>query len=599
LVFQGSDSIFNWYGNQALKSQKFYDSLKSVAYKRKITSVLYQLAFKSPSSQTQNVEPVITSREMPYVQYSGKIVHKIEIIRLLPFTPDSTKNLQGFLNRFGNSLHTLTRQSVIRKEMFFKPGDELDPLVLADNERILRALPFIDEANIQVVETSPGSDSVDLIVVTKDKFSYAFSGTIKNARKFSVRVWSVNVMGLGHRFDNKISVNTERTPVVLYEEGKYEISNIGGSFIKGLLKYTRNDDDRREITAGISRDLIPPLFDNAFGIKAGVTTYPASVNDPDGYSSEIRIGSYQTDLYYTNGIALKKNIRAKVKHPSYLLLSARSISLDYFSRPFVSADSNLGYRSRLTLIGGIGIARNNYFITNYVFSFGKTEDIPYGYTFQLIGGYELGEFYNRPYTGLLLGYGNYFTNAGYVYSIVEVGTYYKDSQFQQGLLQCNASYATPAFKIKNARIRNYLNINYTQGFHRISGEVIRMDDRNGFEGLGINDLLGQKRLVAGTESVVFTPWYIYGFSTAVYGFVNCGILTTEDKALFDNPIYVGLGVGLRIRNENLVFNTLQIQFSYFPVEPPGASATDFSLSGIPEKSISGFYSNAPSIPSFY
>ncbi len=597
LHYISDDSLRKVYGKNIDRSEAFYDSLKTIAYKRKWTSILYNFAIKN-NSESEGLENVISTKDLPFVSYKGKVINNIEIIRLKPFDTLQISTTRKFLSKAGNSLHILTRQSVVEKNLLVKKGEKLDPVVISDNERILRTLPFIDEANIQIVETSANSDSVDIIIITKDKFSYAFNPVIKSINKFSFKFWSVNFLGLGHKFENNLSYNSNRDPRLYYEEGKYEVANIAGSFTRGLLTYKRNDLGRKKYTVGINRDFIPPTFNNAYGSKLTYVTYPKLINTSDSTTQNLNISYSVIDAYYSWGFALsRKNM--SVYHPPYLMISGRLINTSYYSRPYISADSNLGFRERTTVLGGISLVKNNYFITNYVYGFGKTEDIPYGFTVQINGGYEIGEYYNRPYTGIILAYGDFFNKFGYVSGKLSVGSYFKNSSFEQGLADLLLRFASPVSKIADGRLRNYLDINLTYGFNRLPGEIILLNDKYGMKGLSNNDLTGQKRFITGWESVYYTPWYIYGFATAIYAFADFGILAGKDQSFIRSKVYTGVGLGVRIRNENLVFNTLQLQVTYFPRPPAGADNLEFSSSGIPELQLDGFYTTAPVIPSFY
>jgi len=68
-----------------------------------------------------------------------------------------------------NRVHWKTRSSFIEDEVLFKAGDCFDPLLLDESERILRALPFIDEAHVFLVPVA--DDEVHVVVDTRDDWS--------------------------------------------------------------------------------------------------------------------------------------------------------------------------------------------------------------------------------------------------------------------------------------------------------------------------------------------------------------------------------------------------------------------------------------------
>jgi len=80
------------------------------------------------------------------------------------------------LQELANGVHVTTRESVLRREMRLAPGDPFDPDLLAESERELRGLSFLDDAEIDLRPV--GADSVDLVVRTRDQWSFIPSAII-------------------------------------------------------------------------------------------------------------------------------------------------------------------------------------------------------------------------------------------------------------------------------------------------------------------------------------------------------------------------------------------------------------------------------------
>ncbi len=99
--------------------------------------------------------------------YTGRTITKIDIVRKNIFD-DKIASDHGspFYYRWANSLHIMTRQSVIERELLFKVGNKLDLERIIETERNLRLGGFIGEVNIEAA--SDGADGVDLKVVTTD-----------------------------------------------------------------------------------------------------------------------------------------------------------------------------------------------------------------------------------------------------------------------------------------------------------------------------------------------------------------------------------------------------------------------------------------------
>ena len=74
-----------------------------------------------------------------------------------------------WLFRAANFLHIETKDSVIRRELLVKPGENVTQGKIEEAERDLRALPFIKEATIIQKQTPDGA--VDLFVKTQDSWT--------------------------------------------------------------------------------------------------------------------------------------------------------------------------------------------------------------------------------------------------------------------------------------------------------------------------------------------------------------------------------------------------------------------------------------------
>ena len=81
------------------------------------------------------------------------------------------------------------------------------------------------------------------------------------------------------------------------------------------------------------------------------------------------------------------------------------------------------------------------------------------------------------------------------------------------------------------------------------------------------------------ESVLFSPAKIYGFRIAWFAFGDLGYLFGSNQLFNQGKVISRIGLGVRLRNDNLVFNTLQIRFSFYPNLPRYSSVSNFNVSG--------------------
>lgn len=104
----------------------------------------------------------------------GETINRIDVHAYPPFEGGGTRFTER-LARLATSLHSTTRAAVIRRFIPIRVGDACVDFRLREAERILRAQPFIADANLIVVPDSSGG--VDVDVVTFDEVSLVLDGS--------------------------------------------------------------------------------------------------------------------------------------------------------------------------------------------------------------------------------------------------------------------------------------------------------------------------------------------------------------------------------------------------------------------------------------
>jgi hypothetical protein len=74
-------------------------------------------------------------------------------------------------------------------------------------------------------------------------------------------------------------------------------------------------------------------------------------------------------------------------------------------------------------------------------------------------------------------------------------------------------------------------------------------------------------MVTTLQTQFYAPWNVLGFQMGP--FVNCsfGFIGGVPTQFNSRQLYSQIGIGLLIKNDNLVFNTFQLSFSFYPVMP--------------------------------
>ncbi|NJO89852.1 MAG: hypothetical protein HC831_13570 [Chloroflexia bacterium] len=202
-----------------------------------------------------------TKSETDFIKYEGRIIRNIGFKQLNVFGPtieDTTREAVTWIEKTGNKFHFKTKPYLLRNSLIIKSGYPLDPLKLADNERILREAKYIQDAKIYVHPISEGIDSVDVYIVVKDVWSKAFDLKLDNLYGGSFSLWDRNIFGFGHENQNSIYWDSKENEALGYE-GVYNIPNIGGSFIRGRGLYS-DKFGNRIYGISIDRTFLHPIL---------------------------------------------------------------------------------------------------------------------------------------------------------------------------------------------------------------------------------------------------------------------------------------------------------------------------------------------------
>jgi len=128
-------------------------------------------------------------------------------------------------------------------------------------------------------------------------------------------------------------------------------------------------------------------------------------------------------------------------------------------------------------------------------------------------------------------------------------------------------------------MRNFVNLDYTRGFGRYTDEYLFINKEHGFSGFSNDSIRGNQRLSLNIESVFFSPANFYGFRFAFFAYAGAGFLFGTNQYITEGHVVSSLGAGIRIRNDNLVFNTFQIRIGFFPNLPLNSNINYLCISG--------------------
>lgn len=143
------------------------------------------------------------------------------------------------LYRLANRLHIITKDSVIAKQLLFKPGDTYSKRLVEESERILRGNPYFYDVSITPSNLEQGT--VDVHVSTRDVwtlrpgFSVSRSGG-ENSTSFKLE--ELNLFGYGQQLVLSRSSDVDRDSNLL----EFEDRNIGRNWTAVKISLADNSD---------------------------------------------------------------------------------------------------------------------------------------------------------------------------------------------------------------------------------------------------------------------------------------------------------------------------------------------------------------------
>lgn len=523
------------------RTQRLYDSIQSKTNRRAVPRMLYKMLFVKPVLDTTMSGRVLDESRL-LEPYSGKTIGDITIERLPVFEPGG-----NWLERTGDKLHIMTRDRVVRRDLLFRPGDRFDPQLVVRNMQLLRSRAYISDVDITVMPDSLDTTRVNLVLRTRDSWTITVDAGIHGEGRTMFALSDANIFGTGNKL--KFSTNFSRKD---FSYGgnmvAYEIPNVLGSFYTADFSAGR-DFYNSELKMGLHKEFLRP------------TDYEVGVTYSDIKSKYYMVDRDTAELIKVRNLDVWAG-RSRYIRPirSSIFFTGRYAYARYSRRPEVAPDYNPAFHDYDELLFGTGLYREKFYTANMIYGFGVKEYLATGYKAELVTGYSWGEFENAMYLGAGYKVGG-FTALGYMMGGFTLGSYINmdTGMWRRSAVDVDLRWFSNLFLFRRSRIRQFLSLNYTQGWNRSKGsdESLRFTRQNGPAALK-EHILGINRMALNTETVVFTPWQPLGFRIAFFGFADLGLIG-YDANIFRNDFFTTFGLGVRIRNERLVFNAIQIR----------------------------------------
>jgi len=544
-------------------------------------------------------------RENNFTPYRGNVIRYIYFNRLKVFGTliEDTSYNPSKIVRFANRLHFDTREWMIRQSLFFKENDTVNAYKLVDNERYLRSLPFIQDARIYVINTYQNSDSIDIVVVTKDIFEYGGTVSQFNPSSIAASVFNTNAFGAGQRISFGFKWDEGYSPQWRTGIG-YSKYNLAGTFTDIAVGYSFLNDRILADTGVYERSYYVtanrPLYSSWARFTGGLTfSYNTSVNInvlPDSLYASYRYNVEDVWGGYNFRTQFKNNGLNSEK-PN-LAVELRSYNVNFTKTPYQAKyNDNPNYNDHHYLLSKFVVFHQDFFKTNYFFGFGRTEDIPLGYNAGVSFGVDDWVGRKRTYTAIeaqkfwLKGKNLISTAFGF-------GNFWYNGKSEDAVLHLQTDYYSNLFRLNGPKLRQFIHGDYIICLNPVLYKPVNINKEFGIFGYRNTLYNGYQRLNLGTQTTYYSPVNIYGFKFNFFALFQASLLAEKKQNLFNGPLYSGIGLGFQVRNENLAFNTLSFAANYLPPVAGGPKSFFFQITSISILGFNVFALQAPALISF-
>lgn len=484
-----------------------------------------------------------------YAQFAGRpiavvIVHQVDRLR-----PDDAPpgTLMSSLTR---TLRPYTRESVLRQYLLFRQGDRVDPLKLADTERLLRGIEYVADVRLHVVPLTGQEQEVAVVVEIRDRLPVGARLDVREVDRFDAGLFHANVGGLDVRMALDLRYRQGVTPETGWG-GELRKRNMGGSFIDVDLGYEdswRGLERRGSLTRVEAHPDIRWVGGMAWSDRLERETGQAArqADRADAWAGRVvRLGGASGDG--ARPVLVPAVGWAVVHHDL---------------RPAVTPDSNLAWHDSRQVLAGLTWSRERDYRTSHLHGLGQTENLAGGRGLKFSAAYVDGEYRDR--TGLFAqGWRQAVRERGDVLNVgLDAGGYLRDGRLEDGALRLSGRYVSPLLGQGRWRSRLLAGVTWSRAVRPTGGGPLSLAD-----GLGPREVdrplpAGDRRLALDSEWRVFPPWVASGFRCQLFAFADAALLAAPGQDLAGRPLVASAGLGVRVGNPDLVLPVVQLRVAF-------------------------------------
>ena len=547
----------------------------------------------SPAPRADSVERLFRTGSANMLRmYEGRTIASVTVVDAddMLSAADSASR-PPFYKRWS---HTSVNTAHVMSYLLFHAGEALNVFALTDSERLLRTREYIEDVRIVVSpsETLPGQ--VDVTVIVRATIPFAVELRVHKLKSVGLVFSNKNVSGQGLDMSAGIYLQRSYKQTVGYT-AQIGYDNFRRTFIAPKIFYS---DRKNLVTYGLSvtRDFETPEMKYAGHLlfnwnQHTITDYYENLLLVEDDEEPFVLHYQSQDFWLARSISLAPSPRAPDARRN-VTVGIRSSGLNYLRRTEEWGERFYSLQDQRRVLLSLHYSRQAYVTASRVYNYGRTEDIPKGWAFELTGGRSFDEWMTRNYFGGTVSAGGVLRRGGYVYLNTGFGGFVSDGKMTQATAAATVRHFSRLYPMGTGDGRMFLSAHYRRALNSVTDDYLTLN-RAGIEGVRSDSIQGKQRLVLQWESDFFTPWRIWGAQSVLFAFADVGWITRRDQPPTAGHTYASVGFGLRMRNERLVFSTVQLRFAYLIRRPEYVSFEMLDVSDDRRLRIQGFEAKAP------
>ncbi|MBN1399054.1 MAG: hypothetical protein JXA06_13555 [Bacteroidetes bacterium] len=444
------------------------------------------------------------------------------------------KNPEGtsWIGRFVNSLHIKTKESIIRNEILFKNGEQLNMRLVEESERNLRAMGIIGDVSIRLDTADNGN--LNAVVETHDKWTLALFTSFKQDgghRIFSIGLDESNFLGYAQGLSVHFSHNSEYA-----DPYEFELRYSHRNFIKDHLSLQlelKNSESQRLRSMSLERLFFSDKTNWAGNFLVNYGTIRRRI-----YENGEEISSEDMPLRTISGWTALSFGKENKMRPG----------ISFVHKKALSPDSSMQITDHIDMaMASVHLQNRSWIKEFFLDNLGRIEDVPVGYGLSFICGHNLNRsrsLYASFYGGIRALASFYVPDAFYISPDIFAEKYFRPDGGDVSTIKWNLRvYSAPVGAHRFFfNSHGVIGSNWPQSLQELLGST------TGLRGYHANQFTGQRSMVVNIEDRfnLDIEWWIFRFGGVV--FFDSGTAWKQGQSIYEQRMHSSAGFGLRIEN---------------------------------------------------